>query len=327
MINKLLSLFRIKQKKDFSLEIGFKNDFDRDNKANQINNSFDHINIKDVYDIIKKEIHNLKKENDYMRKYLVVLDTTNRPEVKDKGLAGGLKNFYFVFAQDINEAKVKVLSTFARTPHIVEQIQYSLSVTPIEDILNVLGPELQLWSYIPFSRSQRFPGQKSVPPGQNLNPVNRDEIIPIKPEDIPKPITPPSKNDIDSKLLDEAPKSKNQNVHSNEQNTIDLLKKLIYLLENNKQNENLLSTVINNLNNKPNNNSINDQNDNINLQQKIVENLENSRPRHINADNDPNFFIEEELKAKQEVENFKNLPPQELEKIQQNILQSIIKDK
>lgn len=329
MLKKIFSFFKKEQKKDFSLDIGI-------TKAltvhQQPNNDYNNINIKVLLDIINKE-NIVQKRIHYMRKYLVVLDTTNRPEVKDRGLAGGLKNFYFVYAEDVNQAKVRVLATFARMPHIVEQIQYSLSVTPIDDILNTLSPNLPLWSYIPFSRSQRYPGQKSVPPGQNLNPNNRDEIIPIKPDDIPKPITPPSKNDVDVELLKESPKMKFNNTNNNNQdNAVELLKKLVSLLEGSDK-EKLLSTITNNINNNQNNNdaqvnnsSKNERND-IEVQRRIMENLQNSRPKHINADSDPESFLEEELKAKQEVENFKNLPPQELEKIQQNILNSIIKEK
>lgn len=331
MIKKFFSIFKNKQNKDYSLEVGFKNDTIF-NQKNDINNNLNqNIDIKVLYDIINKG--NLKKGVHNMNKYLVVLDTTNRPEVKDRGLSGGLKNFYFVYAEDINQAKIRVLSTFAKAPHIVEQIQYSLTVTPIDDILNTLSSNMPLWSYIPFSRAQRFPGQKSVPPGQNLNPNNRDEIIPIKPDDIPKPITPPSKNDVDVELLKESPKVKFNNTNNNNQdNAVELLKKLVSLLEGSDK-QKLLSTITNNINNNQNNNdaqvnnsSKNERND-IEVQRRIMENLQNSRPKHINADSDPESFLEEELKAKQEVENFKNLPPQELEKIQQNILNSIIKEK
>ena len=49
-------------------------------------------------------------------KLLVVLGTSNRTEVTDRGLKGGLKNFYFVAAANPDQAKQIVLSTFARAP-------------------------------------------------------------------------------------------------------------------------------------------------------------------------------------------------------------------
>lgn len=277
-----------------------------------------------IFEVQKKDDTELKGE--YMNKYLVVLDTTNRPEVVDRGLAGGLKNFYFVFASDPNKAREIVLSTFARHPHIVQQIQYSLKVTNINDILNILGQELPLWSYIPFSRAQRYPGQKATPPEQKINPNNRDEIIPMMPEEIPRPITAPKQNDIDKNLLKETPPVKTQSAQINQnENIADLLTKFMSLIQ---QNPNIL-------------NSLQQQNQQQNQQQMKVYKVENpqsdpelisrmnevlasSKPRHINAEEDINAFLDEEIKAQKEVEKFKELSPEELEKINKDLQKEIL---
>ena len=97
-------------------------------------------------------------------RYLVVLDTTNRPEVVDRGLQGGLKNFYFVYATTADQAREMVLRSFARSPHILQQIQYSLSVTPVSKIIPLMNEQNYFWSYIPINRGQRAPGQRATPP-------------------------------------------------------------------------------------------------------------------------------------------------------------------
>jgi hypothetical protein len=128
-------------------------------------------------------------------RYLVVLDTTNRPEVKDRGLQGGLKNFYFVFATTADQAREIVLRSFARSPAILNQIQYSLTVTPISKIIPLMNEKNFFWSYIPFNASQRSPGQRSTPPPQKTNPNNPEEVIPMDPREIPIPVTPENQND------------------------------------------------------------------------------------------------------------------------------------
>jgi hypothetical protein len=86
-----------------------------------------------------------------------------------------------------------VLSTFARTPHIVQQIQYSLSVTPLGRIAPHVNEQTPVWSYIPLRKGSKAPGQQSTPPAQGINPNNTDEVVPMQIP--PAPITPPSQND------------------------------------------------------------------------------------------------------------------------------------
>jgi hypothetical protein len=151
----------------------------------------------------KKEISNKEKpvyNNEQgvlsmSERYLVVLDTTNRPEVKDRGLQGGLKNFYFVYAVTPDQAREIVLRSFARTPAVLNQIQYSLTVTPLKSIIPLMDERNYFWSYIPLNKGQRAPGQRATPPSQTLNPSNPEEVIPMNPRDIPAPITPPNQND------------------------------------------------------------------------------------------------------------------------------------
>ena len=151
----------------------------------------------------KKEVSNKEKpvyNNEQgvlsmSERYLVVLDTTNRPEVKDRGLQGGLKNFYFIFATTPDQAREIVLRSFARTPQILNQIQYSLTVTPLKSIIPLMDERNYFWSYIPLNKGQRAPGQRATPPTQQVNPNNPEEVIPMNPRDIPAPITPPNQND------------------------------------------------------------------------------------------------------------------------------------
>jgi hypothetical protein len=146
--------------------------------------------------IIEKPVYNNINQGDFMgEKYLVVLDTTNRPEVKDRGLQGGLKNFYFVCATTPDQAREYVLRTFARSPQILQQVQYSLTVTPLSRIAPHINEQNPFWSYIPFNKGQRAPGQRSAPPTQNVNPNNPEEVIPMNPRDIPAPLTPITQDD------------------------------------------------------------------------------------------------------------------------------------
>jgi len=148
--------------------------------------------------LLNKSKNSIKYTNNTERglmaeKFLVVLDTSNRPEVTDRGLKGGLKNFYFIAAANPDQAKQIVLSTFARTPHIVQQIQYSLTVTPLSRIAPHVNEQTPVWSYIPLRKGSKAPGQQSTPPSQAINPNNTDEVIPMQIP--PAPITPPTQND------------------------------------------------------------------------------------------------------------------------------------
>lgn len=160
------------------------------------------ITLKSISDNKKEEIdkqkllYNKKQGEEYMgEKYLVVLDTTNRPEVKDRGLQGGLKNFYFIYATTPDQAREIVLRSFARTPQILNQIQYSITITPLTKIVPLMDENNYFWSYIPLNKGQRAPGQRSTPPSQKINPNNPEEVIPMDPRDIPAPITPRNQND------------------------------------------------------------------------------------------------------------------------------------
>ncbi len=158
-------------------------------------------------EVIQKPVYN-KQEGvlPMAEKYLVVLDTTNRPEVKDRGLQGGLKNFYFVYATTPDQAREIVLRSFARSPQILNQIQYSITVTPLTKIIPLMDEKNFFWSYIPFKAGQRAPGQRATPPAQKTNPANPEEVIPMDPREIPIPITPERQNDTPkvSEIADEA---------------------------------------------------------------------------------------------------------------------------
>lgn len=87
-------------------------------------------------------------------KFLVLIDTTGRPEVKDRGLKGGLKNFYFILANDADQAKQMVLSTFARSPGILMQLQNSIKVIPLNKISPHVNEKSAIWSYISLRKDK-----------------------------------------------------------------------------------------------------------------------------------------------------------------------------
>lgn len=150
---------------------------------------------KDVVEKPKPVYNNEQGVLPMAERYLVVLDTTNRPEVKDRGLQGGLKNFYFVYATQPDQAREMVLRSFARSPEILHQIQYSLTVTPMSKIIPLMNEQNYFWSYIPLNKSQRAPGQRSTPPTQRTDPNNPEVVIPMDPREIPAPATPVTQND------------------------------------------------------------------------------------------------------------------------------------
>lgn len=150
---------------------------------------------KDVVEKPKPAYNNEQGVSHMAERYLVVLDTTNRPEVKDRGLQGGLKNFYFVYATQPDQAREIVLRSFARTPQVLHQIQYSLTVTPMSKIIPLMNEQNYFWSYIPLNKSQRSPGQRSTPPTQRTDPNNPEVVIPMDPREIPAPATPVTQND------------------------------------------------------------------------------------------------------------------------------------
>jgi hypothetical protein len=88
-------------------------------------------------------------------KFLVLIDTTGRPEVKDRGLKGGLKNFYFILANDENQARQMVLSTFARAPGVLAQLQNSIKVIPLNKIAPHVNEKSAIWSYIPLRKESK----------------------------------------------------------------------------------------------------------------------------------------------------------------------------
>ena len=93
--------------------------------------------------------------------FFVVIDTTGRVEAK--AFKPGLQNVYFIFANDEENAKQIVLSTFRRRPDLMSQLQFSIKATRLSAIVKTVRPGANFWTYIPFG-GQRQPGQQSVPP-------------------------------------------------------------------------------------------------------------------------------------------------------------------
>lgn len=113
-----------------------------------------------IDNILNKQKNDVKYINNTERgfmseKFLVILDTTGRPEVKDRGLKGGLKNFYFILANDEAQARQMVLSTFSRAPSIMAQIQNSIRVIPLDKIAPHVNEKAVVWSYIPLRKESK----------------------------------------------------------------------------------------------------------------------------------------------------------------------------
>ena len=123
------------------------------------------------------------KETHMAEVFLVVVDTTNRPEAKN--FAQGIQNFYFVYANDEELAKGIVLHTFRSRPELVSQLQYCVKATRLSAIVKGLGPGSNFWTYVPFGR-QRAPGQQAVLPNPDAllrndeygNPSSRTYVPP-----------------------------------------------------------------------------------------------------------------------------------------------------
>jgi hypothetical protein len=101
------------------------------------------------------------KEHDMAEIYLVVIDTTGRVEAKN--FPPAIQNFYFIFAQDEEQAKGIVLHTFRSRPALVAQLQYSVKATKLAAITRGIGPGSNFWTYVPFG-NQRQPGQQGIMP-------------------------------------------------------------------------------------------------------------------------------------------------------------------
>jgi hypothetical protein len=94
-----------------------------------------------------------------MRKYLVVIDTTNQP--KARGFTKAIQNFYIVRAPDEHKAKAMVMGSFGNNQNIKEQLWAATKATPLDVILKLLDSKNNSWSYVPIGRV-RAPGQQGV---------------------------------------------------------------------------------------------------------------------------------------------------------------------
>lgn len=101
------------------------------------------------------------KEQSMAEIFLVVIDTNGRPEAKN--FQPGIQNFYFIHANDENEAKNIVLSTFRSRPHLVAQLQFAVKATRLTSVIKTVGQGSNFWTYVPFGH-QRQPGQQALPP-------------------------------------------------------------------------------------------------------------------------------------------------------------------
>jgi hypothetical protein len=175
---------------------------DDDTINNRIPEEQEEDDLENLADRVKDIMQEVRIGGDNMPVYLATLDTTNRPEVKDRGLQGGLKNFYFVRAASAEKAREMVLGTFAHRPQILGQIQYSVTITELKKIVDVVTNQYPMWSYVPIRKGVRAPGQKATPPTQQVNPNDRDEVIPMR--EPPQVITPPSQDDTPKQVAPEA---------------------------------------------------------------------------------------------------------------------------
>jgi hypothetical protein len=111
--------------------------------------------------ISKPSIIHKHKEQAMAEIFLVVIDTTGRVEAKN--FQPGIQNFYFVYAENEQNAKDIVLSTFIKRPGLVGQLQYSTKATPLSIIIKNIGKGSNFWTYVPMG-SQRQAGQQAAPP-------------------------------------------------------------------------------------------------------------------------------------------------------------------
>lgn len=126
--------------------------------------------IKKIPQQIKKQVVKTKKHDiiqttqkdiNMAEIFLVVIDTTGRVEAKN--FQPGVQNFYFIYANDEDNAKQIVLSTFRKKPHIVSQLQFAVKATRLSSIIKTVGQGSNFWTYVPFG-GQRQPGQQGIPP-------------------------------------------------------------------------------------------------------------------------------------------------------------------
>jgi len=106
-------------------------------------------------------IDTTQKEQTMPEIFFVAIDTTGRVEAK--AFKPGLQNVYFIYANDEDNAKQIVLSTFRKRPDLMSQLQFSVKATRLSAIVKTVRPGANFWTYIPFG-GQRQPGQQSVPP-------------------------------------------------------------------------------------------------------------------------------------------------------------------
>lgn len=115
--------------------------------------------------VVKKQLIPEKNKEIIMSEiYLVVIDTTGRPEAK--GMTKGIQNFYFVYAADETQAKNLVFYTFRNNRSFMAQIETSVRATKLSAIVGGMNQQFNFWSFVPFS-GQRRPGQQAFPPSQN----------------------------------------------------------------------------------------------------------------------------------------------------------------
>jgi hypothetical protein len=115
--------------------------------------------------VVKKQpIPKKNKEINMSEIFLVVIDTTGRPEAK--GMTKGIQNFYFVYAADESAAKNLVFYTFRNNRAFMAQIETSVRATKLSAIVGGMNQQFNFWSFVPFS-GQRRPGQQAFPPSQN----------------------------------------------------------------------------------------------------------------------------------------------------------------
>jgi len=176
------------------------------------------------------------------KKFLVIIDTTNRPSAK--GFSKGIQNIYFVYANDDIMAKNMVLQTFRARPELLRQLEPCVRATNVDDILKHLSQRENSWSYIPIGGT-RLPGQQVNVPLANPEDPNYQRMA-DKDYSPPKPITYSGQNDTvidprtvgpmnekDAKLLNSQP-AQTTNVQSpipgvnlNDPNVQNLLRALL----------------------------------------------------------------------------------------------------
>jgi hypothetical protein len=314
------NFFKNRNKKNNHLKIGVDNSNDIGIMNKEDKNLFSLLEYHNQVKPIEKQIEVIDNRVDYKienegvsMKFLVVLDTSNvSDQIRQesggtlRGLSKGLHNFYIVEAHDAQKAKDVVMWTFRRSPvHLQTQIGYSLKATPLKNILDSMNGDYIIWSYVSPKGTVRQPGQQVKIQQQQINPNNPDEVLPIT-----SPPPPPLVARDDTPKME---KKENPITQVDPNNPMASMAAMFTQMQ--KMMEQIASnTNIPNKNNLPEYRKVENPEDDPELVRRMQSVLRESTQtkRSVGeADENDEMLKNAERIARMEVENFKNLSPEQ----------------